>query len=145
MNDGGSIILNGCRVWLKGFASYSTSAPRKQRSAPSPVLGPLNFKDRKIRTNVISPGAIDAPIINSQVHPREAAEKLEAEFASATPLGRMGRPQEVASVALFLGSDESSYVAEIDLRWTVESRRFDTRTERAQAEPSPFFALIRLG
>jgi NAD(P)-dependent dehydrogenase (short-subunit alcohol dehydrogenase family) len=40
---------------------------------------------------------------------------LKAEFASFTPLGRVGRAEEIASAALFLGSDESSYVAGIDL------------------------------
>jgi NAD(P)-dependent dehydrogenase (short-subunit alcohol dehydrogenase family) len=78
-------------------------------------LDTTELKDRKVRTNVISLGALDRPVIDSQVNSKEAAEKLKAEFASLTPLGRMGWPEEIASVALFLGSDESSYAAGIDL------------------------------
>ena len=115
MKDDGSIILNGSCVWLKGFPSYSTYSATKAALRSFARTWATEVKDRKIRTNVISPGAIDTPIIDSQVHSKEAAEKLKAEFASVTPLGRMGRPEEIASVALFLGSDESSYVAGIDL------------------------------
>jgi NAD(P)-dependent dehydrogenase (short-subunit alcohol dehydrogenase family) len=115
MKDGGSIILNGSCVWLKGLPSYSTYSATKAALRSFARTWTTELKDRKIRTNVISPGAIDTPIIDSQVHSKEAAEKLKAEFASVTPLGRMGRPEEIASVALFLGSDESSYVAGIDL------------------------------
>lgn len=91
---------------------------RKARIAPRRTFARTwtkELKEGKIRTNVISPGAIDTPIIDSQVDSKEAAEKLKAEFASFTPLGRVGRAEEIASAALFLGSDESSYVAGIDL------------------------------
>jgi NAD(P)-dependent dehydrogenase (short-subunit alcohol dehydrogenase family) len=113
MNDGGSIILNGSCVWLKGFPSTYSATKAALRSFARTWTTEL--KDHKIRTNVISPGAIDTPIINSQVDSKEAAEKLKAEFASVTPLGRVGQPEEIASVALFLASGESSYVAGIDL------------------------------
>src|SRR6516162_6175196 len=109
MNDGGSIILTGSAVWPKGFPAYSTYSATKAALRSFARTWTKELKDRKIRTNVISPGAIDTPIIDSQVDSKEAAEKLKAEFASVTPLG--GRPEEIASVALFLGSDESSYVA----------------------------------
>lgn len=115
MNDGGSIILNGSAVWPKGFPSYSTYSATKAALRSFARTWTTELKDRKIRANVISPGAIDTPIIRSQVGSKEAADKLKAEFASFTPLGRVGRPEEVASAALFLGSDESSYVAGIDL------------------------------
>ena len=115
MNDGGSIILNSSCVWLKGFPSYSTYGATQAALRSFARNWTTELKDRTIRTNVIRPGAIDTPIIDSHVHSKEAAEKLKAEFASVTPLGRMGRPEEIASVALFLDSDESSYVAGIDL------------------------------
>jgi NAD(P)-dependent dehydrogenase (short-subunit alcohol dehydrogenase family) len=110
MNDGGTIILNASCVWLKGFPSYSTYSATKAALRSFARTWTTELEDRKSRTNVISTGAIDTPIIDSQVDSKEAAEKLKAEFASVTPLGRMGRPEEIASVALFLGSDESSYV-----------------------------------
>ena len=115
MNDGGSIILKGSAVWRKGFPAYSTYSATKAALRSFARTWTKELKEGKIRTNVISPGAIDTPIIDSQVDSKEAAEKLKAEFASFTPLGRVGRAEEIASAALFLGSDESSYVAGIDL------------------------------
>jgi len=115
MNDGGSIILTGSAVWPKGFPAYSTYSATKAALRSFARTWTKELKDRKIRTNVICPGAIDTPIIDSQVDSKEAAEKLKAEFASFTLLGRVGRAEEIASAALFLGSDESSYVAGIDL------------------------------
>jgi NAD(P)-dependent dehydrogenase (short-subunit alcohol dehydrogenase family) len=108
MNDGGSIILTGSAVWPKGFPAYSTYSATKAALRSFARTWTTELKDRKIRTNVISPGAIDTPIIDSQVDSKETAEKLKAEFASFTPLGRVGRAEEIASAALFLGSDESS-------------------------------------
>jgi len=115
MNDCGSIILTGSAVWPKGFPAYSTYSATKAVLRSFARTWTKELKDRKIRTNVISPGAIDTPIIDSQVDSKEAAEKLKAEFASFTLLGRVGRAEEIASAALCLGSDESSYVAGIDL------------------------------
>jgi NAD(P)-dependent dehydrogenase (short-subunit alcohol dehydrogenase family) len=65
--------------------------------------------------NAVSPGAIDTPIIDSQVSTAAEADQLRAKFAAATPLGRIGRPEEIASAVLFLASDDSSYVAGIEL------------------------------
>ena len=115
MNDGGSIILNGSCVWPKGFPSYSTYSATKAALRSFARTWTTELKDRKIRTNVISPGAIETPIFRGQFASTEATDKGREYFASVTPLGRIGRAEEVASAALFLGSDESSYVAGIDL------------------------------
>jgi NAD(P)-dependent dehydrogenase (short-subunit alcohol dehydrogenase family) len=115
INDGGSIILTASCNWPKGFPLYSTYSATKAAIRSFARTWTTELKGRKIRTNVISPGAIDTPIIDSQVDSKEAADKLKAEYAAVTPLGRVGRPEEIASAALFLASDESSYVAGIDL------------------------------
>jgi NAD(P)-dependent dehydrogenase (short-subunit alcohol dehydrogenase family) len=73
------------------------------------------LKDRGIRVNAISPGAIDTPIIDAQAPTKEGADAIRASFSAATPLNRIGRPEEIAAAALFLASDESSYVAGADL------------------------------
>jgi NAD(P)-dependent dehydrogenase (short-subunit alcohol dehydrogenase family) len=62
------------------------------------------LKDRKIRVNVLSPGQVDTP--DSQRLDKETREMFE----SLIPRGKMGRPEEIAAVALFLASDDSSYV-----------------------------------
>jgi NAD(P)-dependent dehydrogenase (short-subunit alcohol dehydrogenase family) len=73
------------------------------------------FKDRGIRVNTLSPGPIDTPIIDSQADTKEAADGIRAFFSSIISLNRMGQPAEVAAAALFLASDESSFVAGIEL------------------------------
>jgi NAD(P)-dependent dehydrogenase (short-subunit alcohol dehydrogenase family) len=75
----------------------------------------MELKDRGIRVNTLSPGAIDTPIIDGQFKSSEEADSARAFFASITPLGRIGRPEEMASAILFLASDDSSYSTGIDL------------------------------
>ena len=115
MNDGGSIILTGSGAWVKGFPAYSTYSATKAALRSFVRTWTTELKDRKIRANVISPGAVETPIIDGQFLSKEMADGARAMFISMTPLGRLGHPEEIASAALFLASDESSYVAGIDL------------------------------
>lgn len=73
------------------------------------------LKDRGIRVNTLSPGAIDTPIIDGQFKTKEQADGARDFFASITPLGRIGRPEEMATAVLYLASDDSSYSTGIDL------------------------------
>jgi len=68
-----------------------------------------DLKDRRIRVNTLSPGATDTPIIDGQFATRAEADEAKKGFSSQTPLGRIGRPEEIAAAALFLASDESSF------------------------------------
>lgn len=72
------------------------------------------MKDRRIRVNAISPGPIDTPIFD-QAPTKEAADQTRAQFAAQVPFGRLGRAEEIASAALFLASDEASFIAGADL------------------------------
>jgi NAD(P)-dependent dehydrogenase (short-subunit alcohol dehydrogenase family) len=100
---------------VKGFPAYSTYSATKAALRSFVRTWTTELKDRKIRANVISPGAVETPIIDGQFLSKEMADGARAMFISMTPLGRLGRPEEIASAALFLASDESSYVAGIDL------------------------------
>jgi NAD(P)-dependent dehydrogenase (short-subunit alcohol dehydrogenase family) len=71
--------------------------------------------DRGIRVNTISPGPFDTPIMDMQADTPEGRAAVRAGWAAAVPMKRLGRPEELAAAALFLASDESSYVAGIDL------------------------------
>lgn len=115
MNDGGSVILVGSGVWLKGYPAYSTYAATKAALRSFVRTWTTELKDRKIRANVISPGAVETPIIDGQFPTKEAADGAREWFKSIIPLGRLGEPEEIASAALFLASDESSYVLGNDL------------------------------
>jgi NAD(P)-dependent dehydrogenase (short-subunit alcohol dehydrogenase family) len=115
MNDGGSVILIGSAVWLKGFPPYGTYAATKAALRSFVRTWTTELKDRKIRANVISPGAVETPIIDGQFPNKEAADGAREWFKSITPAGRLGEPEEIASAALFLASEESSYVLGNDL------------------------------
>src|ERR1700682_5184842 len=108
-NDGGSIIMTGSVASVKGFPGFGVYAASKAalRSFARTWLNEL--KGRNIRVNVLSPGQVDTP--DSQRLDKETREMFE----SLIPRGKMGRPEEIAAVALFLASDDSSYVNGVDL------------------------------
>jgi NAD(P)-dependent dehydrogenase (short-subunit alcohol dehydrogenase family) len=109
INDGGSIIMTGSVASVKGFPGFGVYAASKAalRSFARTWLNEL--KGRNIRVNVLSPGQVDTP--DSQRLDKETREMFE----SLIPRGKMGRTEEIAAVALFLASDESSYVNGVDL------------------------------
>jgi NAD(P)-dependent dehydrogenase (short-subunit alcohol dehydrogenase family) len=115
LNDGSSIILVGSGVWLKGFPAYGTYAATKAALRSFVRTWTTELKDRQIRANVISPGAVETPIIDGQFPTKEAADGAREWFKSIIPLGRLGLPDEIAAAAYFLASGESSYVAGNDL------------------------------
>jgi NAD(P)-dependent dehydrogenase (short-subunit alcohol dehydrogenase family) len=103
-NDGGSIFMTGSNASVKGFPGFSVYSASKAalRSFARTWLNEL--KGRNIRVNVLSPGPIDTPI-------QEQIDKETKQlFESLIPRGKMGRPEEIATVALFLASDDSSFV-----------------------------------
>jgi len=115
MRNGGSIILTSSIASVKGLPAHGTYSAAKAAVRSLARTLTVELKDRGIRVNAISPGAIDTPIIDSQAPTKAGADELRAKFAAATPLGRLGRPEEIASAALFLASDDSSFVAGIEL------------------------------
>jgi NAD(P)-dependent dehydrogenase (short-subunit alcohol dehydrogenase family) len=75
----------------------------------------MELKDRKIRVNSMSPGPIETPALENAGLTPEQAEQAAAQFASQVPLGRRGKPEEIASAVAFLASDESSFITGVDL------------------------------
>jgi NAD(P)-dependent dehydrogenase (short-subunit alcohol dehydrogenase family) len=115
LRDGGSIILTSSIAGTKAMVAHGTYSASKAAVRSFARTWTMELKDRNIRVNSLSPGPIDTPIIDSQFTTKEEADQLRAVFAAAIPLGRMGRADELASAALFLASDDSSFVAGIDL------------------------------
>ena len=115
LNDGASIILNGSGAWQKGIPVYGTYSATKAALRSYVRTWTAEFAKRGIRANVISPGPVETPIIDKQFSTKEAADALREQFKARIPLGRLGRAEEVASAALFLASDESSFISGIDL------------------------------
>src|ERR1700758_5774768 len=109
LNDGGAIILNGSVASIKGTAAFGVYAASKAAIRSFARTWTTDLKDRRIRSNVVSPGPIDTPLAS-----RQSADVI-ARIVSTIPMGRMGQPEEVAKVALFLASDDSSFVTGIEL------------------------------
>lgn len=109
MNDGrGSIILNSSIAGVKGFPGTTVYSASKAAIRSFARTWTAEFKG-KIRVNVISPGTIDTAIFDG------APQEMKNGFVSIIPMGRMGNPDEIASAALFLASDDSSFVTGIEL------------------------------
>jgi NAD(P)-dependent dehydrogenase (short-subunit alcohol dehydrogenase family) len=109
LNDGGSIILTGSVASVKGTPAFTVYGASKAAIRNFVRGWTVELKDRRIRSNVLSPGPIATPLSVSA--PRENMERL----VSTIPMGRMGEPGEVAKAALFLASDDSSFVTGIEL------------------------------
>ena len=108
-SDGGSIILNGSITGVKGFPSFSVYAASKAAVRSFARSWLVDLKERRIRVNVLSPGPIDTPGLD-QLGPD--AKKYNP---TLVPRGELGRPEEVATAALFLASSDSSFVNGIEL------------------------------
>jgi NAD(P)-dependent dehydrogenase (short-subunit alcohol dehydrogenase family) len=115
MHDGGSIVLVSSGVHLKGIPLYQSYGATKAALRFWARSMAAELKDRAIRVNTLSPGAIDTPIIDGQFKTKEEADAGKEMFKKMTPLGRIGRPEEMAKAILFPGSDDSSYTTGADL------------------------------
>ncbi|WP_158803175.1 MULTISPECIES: SDR family NAD(P)-dependent oxidoreductase [unclassified Acidisoma] len=115
MSRGGSIVVVSSIINVKGVAAHGTYAAAKAGVRALVRVWAQELKDNGIRVNSLSPGATETPIIRGQFDSDEASDAAKGAFASMTPLGRLGLPEELAAGAYFLASDESSYVTGIDL------------------------------
>jgi NAD(P)-dependent dehydrogenase (short-subunit alcohol dehydrogenase family) len=115
IRNGGSVILVGSVAGYLGIPGYSTYSATKAALRSYTRTWTREFNDRGIRFNTLSPGPIDTPIMDGQADSVEAANEIKAQFAAAVPLNRLGRPDEIAAAALFLASDDSSFVAGAEL------------------------------
>jgi NAD(P)-dependent dehydrogenase (short-subunit alcohol dehydrogenase family) len=109
LNDGGSIILTGSVAGVKGTPAFGVYAASKAAVRSFVRTWTSELKDRRIRSNVLSPGPVDTPILAGQ--PTETIARL----VSTIPMGRIGEAEEVAKAALFLASDDSSFITGIEL------------------------------
>jgi NAD(P)-dependent dehydrogenase (short-subunit alcohol dehydrogenase family) len=113
MKDGGSIILTGSGVWQKGIPIYATYGATKAALRSFVRTWTAELAGKGIRANMISPGPTETPILKGQFG--ENTDAMKERFKTMIPMGRMGKPEEIASAAVFLASDESSYISGIDL------------------------------
>jgi NAD(P)-dependent dehydrogenase (short-subunit alcohol dehydrogenase family) len=115
LRRGGAIVLVSSLLHRKGLPEHGTYAATKAAIRSFGRTWAAELKERGIRVNTLSPGAVDTPIIDGQFKTKEEAHGARRFFAEMTPLGRIGRAEEMAAAILFLASDESSYSTGIDL------------------------------
>jgi NAD(P)-dependent dehydrogenase (short-subunit alcohol dehydrogenase family) len=109
LNDGGSIILTGSVASAKGTPGFWVYGATKAAIRNFVRAWTIELKDRRIRSNVLSPGPTETPLGDHQ--PPEAIARI----VSSIPMGRTSSPEEIAKAALFLASDDSSFVTGIEL------------------------------
>ena len=115
MRPGGSIILTSSIASQKRLDGHAVYAATKAAIEAFARVWTVELKDRRIRVNVLSPGPTETPILSKLGLSNEASSSLEAHVAQISPLGRLGRPDELANAALFLASDASSFVTGTNL------------------------------
>ncbi|WP_217596461.1 SDR family NAD(P)-dependent oxidoreductase [Cohnella sp. GbtcB17] len=108
MKDGGTVILTGSGSGSKGLPSLSIYSATKAAIRSFARTWTTDLKSRGIRVNVVSPGVILTPALETYLRDNEGAEEAMKQM---TPFGRLGQPDEVAKAVLFLASDESSFIA----------------------------------
>ncbi|HEY4736674.1 MAG TPA: SDR family oxidoreductase [Xanthobacteraceae bacterium] len=115
ITNGGSIILASSIVGSKGLGMNSVYAATKAVARSFARTWTTDLKPRHIRVNAISPGTIDTPGLDGLLASAPAGEERRKMISAATPLGRLGTADEIAKAAVFLASDDASYITGIEL------------------------------
>ncbi len=116
LKDGGAIVAVASIVQYKGFPGGSVYSGSKGALRAFVRTWAAEFKDRGIRVNAVSPGPIETPMLNGLFEASPAsADATRAQFTAMVPLGRLGRPEDIAEAALYLASDASGFVTGFDL------------------------------
>jgi NAD(P)-dependent dehydrogenase (short-subunit alcohol dehydrogenase family) len=114
MNDGGSIILIGSNAAHRAYPSFGLYGAAKAAVIFLAKAFSNDLLDRKIRANVITPGTTDTPAFDKFV-PAEQIEAVKQHFAGVMPIGRIGQPSDIGKTAVFLASDDSSFMLGAEL------------------------------
>ncbi|MFG2194487.1 SDR family NAD(P)-dependent oxidoreductase [Streptomyces sp. NPDC048639] len=112
---GGTVVNTASYTALTGMALLTSYAATKAAIVGMTRVAAMELAGRGVRVNAVCPGAIDTPMTNPaqldpDVDPAEVAQAVEEVYRKLVPMGRIGRPEEVARLALFLSCDDSSYI-----------------------------------
>jgi NAD(P)-dependent dehydrogenase (short-subunit alcohol dehydrogenase family) len=115
LRDGASIVLMSSNAGASGtpaFSVYGASKAAVRNLARSWIL---DVKDRRIRVNVVSPGPTETTGLSDVFGGGEQAQGIKDYLATQIPAGRIGKPQEIAKAALFLASEDASFINGVEL------------------------------
>ena len=110
LKDGASVILTGSTAASRGYPAFSVYSASKAAIRAFARGWIVDLGPRRIRVNVLVPGSTLTPGWSALAPAEEQHQAFVAISEAATPLGRLANPDEIAAAALFLASDESSYV-----------------------------------
>ncbi|GII27669.1 SDR family NAD(P)-dependent oxidoreductase [Planotetraspora mira] len=110
LNDGASIIVSSSSAADSGTEAFGVYAASKAATRSFARTWANELRGRGIRVNAITPGPVDTPGFSGLAPDEEQAEQLKGYMASQVPMGRMGRPEEIADAILFLASGQSTFV-----------------------------------
>lgn len=110
LRDGASIILTGSTAGSTGTPAFSVYGATKAAVRSFARNWMLDLKERRVRVNVIAPGPIDTPGLHGLGETDAQAEQFKAAMRAMIPHGRLGQPDDVANLALFLAADEANFI-----------------------------------
>lgn len=110
LNDGASVILNGSTNVDTGAEAFGVYAATKAAVRSFSRTWANELKGRGIRVNTITPGPTETPGLSGLASDAEQAAGLKRQLAAHVPLGRLGRPEEIAAAVAFLASEQSSFI-----------------------------------
>ncbi len=114
LNPGASIVLTGSTSASRGVPSFGVYAASKAAIRSFGRTWAAELVDKGIRVNTLVPGPVHTPGLAGLASPGEE-QRLLTDMASTVPMGRLGRPDEIASAVVFLASDQSSFMTGAEL------------------------------
>src|SRR6202790_5391022 len=115
LKDGASIVLCASVVASKGLPSSSVYSATKAAVRSFARTWATDLRSRRIRVNAVSPGSTDTPGLSELLGSSETGQQRLKMISNVVPLGRLGKPDEIAKAVVFLASDDASYVTGAEL------------------------------
>lgn len=115
LSEGSNVTLLSSVANVKGIPGFTVYSASKAASRSMARSLAAELAPKGIRVNSLSPGPIDTPIFDRLGLPEGQSEQAKEQFKSQVPMQRLAQPEEIATVALFLASDDSSFVTGADI------------------------------